>query len=184
VDQKTTDKLLGGILVALIAIAVVGGLVESIRNQDAGTEGLLAKGVPAPAFTVTRHADQKPVSLADTRGKVVLIDFWGTWCPPCREEAPVVRELARAYADKGVVVLAMDWENGEPQQPEVTPFLKDHGLEDYPVAYASPELLEAYRVSVFPTLYVIGKDGKVRFRAVGFTSGRRLRDEVDAALKG
>lgn len=187
-DQKTTDKVLGGILVALIAIALVGGLVEALRGEGEGgeAEGLLAKGAAAPAFTAIRHADKKPISSAELQGKVVVLDFWGTWCPPCREEAPIVRDVAKAYAsDPGVVVLAMDDEQGDPDPvSNVNEFMKEKGLQDYPVAYPAPEVLDRFQVTRFPTLYVIGKDGKVRYRSIGMVSARRLHSEIDDALKG
>lgn len=185
-DQKTTDRLLTGILVALIAVAVVGGLVESVRGQGEDAAGLLPKGAVAPAFVALRHADKKVIQSAQLAGKVVVLDFWGTWCPPCREEAPVVRDVARSYAKQPeVVVLAMDWEDGEGDpQASVDAFMKEKGLQDYPVVYPTPEVLQRFQVSRFPTLYVIGKDGKIRYRSSGMVSGSRLRDEIDAALKG
>ena len=113
--KNTTDKLLGGALIAVIALAMLGGLVQALHGEGGEGGGLIAKGAPAPPFLALRHADKKPVKSTELLGKVVLIDFWGTWCPPCRQEAPVVRDVALSYAGQDVVVLAMDDEQGADQ---------------------------------------------------------------------
>jgi cytochrome c biogenesis protein CcmG/thiol:disulfide interchange protein DsbE len=184
-NDSRTDKLLGGALILVIVAALAGGLVQALRGEGGETHGLLAKGTVAPPFLAVRHADKSQVKSADLAGKVVVLDFWGTWCPPCREEAPIVRDVALAYASMPVVVLAMDDEQGESEPTKmVQTFLERRHLEDYPVAYPDPQMEERYQVHVFPTLYVIGKDGLVKFRASGTVSESRLRAEVDAALKG
>jgi cytochrome c biogenesis protein CcmG/thiol:disulfide interchange protein DsbE len=184
-NDSTTDKLLGGALILVIVAALAGGLVQALRGEGGSSSGLLATGTVAPPFLALRHTDRSKIQSADLAGKVVVLDFWGTWCPPCRQEAPIVRDVARAYASMPVVVLAMDDEQGEPEPPRaVQAFLERAHLEDYPVAYPDPEMEERYQVHVFPTLYVIGKDGLVKFRASGTVSESRLRAEVDAALKG
>lgn len=184
-NTSNTDKLLGGGLILVIVLALAGGLVQALRGEGAETGGLLAKGAVAPAFLAVRHADKRQVRSSELAGKVVVLDFWGTWCGPCRKEAPVVRDVARAYAAQPVVVLAMDDEQGDPDAPRlVQSFLDRQQLADYPVAYPDPEMIERFGVRVFPTLYVIGKDGLVKFRAGGMVSEGRLRAEIDAALKG
>jgi thiol-disulfide isomerase/thioredoxin len=185
--KPLSDKLLGGLLVALIAIAVVGGLLDAVRGaRDGDAEGLLAQGAAAPAFSAVRHADGKAVTSADFKGKVVVLDFWGTWCPHCVNEAPRISEVAVHYAASGVVVLALDeaYEGGPEPRAEVAQFLKTNRLDDYPVAYPSSNVVSDYQVRAFPSLYVIGKDGKVSFRGAGEISETRLRQAIDTALSG
>jgi thiol-disulfide isomerase/thioredoxin len=183
------DKFLGFLLVALIAGALAGGLMSALRGEGGyQTEGTLPVGSPAPPILAIRHADKKTVTSDMLKGKVVLLDFWGTWCPPCREEAPRVRDIAVAYANNpDVVVLAMDmsrdFEGSEPAAT-VDAFLKSQHLEAYPVAYPDPSVPQRFQASALPSLYVIGKDGTIRFGAVGVVPEPKLRAEVDAALKG
>ena len=184
--SKTADKVLLFVLVALITAAVVGGILDAVQNGSEESQHLLAKGTLAPAFTAIRHADKQHVNSADLKGKVVVLDFWGSWCPPCREEAPVVRDLAKLYAGKDVAVLGMDSTmEGGPEDPAmVQKFLDQAKLQDYPVVYPPASTLVDFKVDSFPTLYVIGRDGKIAFRDVGTVSERKLRDAIDAALKG
>ena len=185
--SKSADKVLLFVLVALIAAAVVGGILDAVQNGSEESQHLLAKGALAPAFSAIRHADKQPVKSEDLKGKVVVLDFWGTWCPPCRAEAPVVRNLANAYASQGVVVLAMNSDgagNGTESPEEVQQFLDEAKLADYPVVYPQRGALVDFKVEAFPTLYVIGRDGKVTFRDVGAVPERKLREAIDAALKG
>ena len=184
---KLSDKILGFSLVLLLGVALVGGLISSIH--DGGhrtiTDGLLAKGALGPRIVATRLSDQKQVTTDQLTGKVVVLDFWATWCPPCREEAPVIRDIAQHYAaEPGVVVMAMDTEPDlEDPVKTLTAFVAEHHLQGYPVAIPAHGLPDAYQVQALPTLYVLGKDGTVRFRATGEVSGDTLRAEIEAALK-
>jgi len=184
--SKASDKVLGGLLVALIAIAVVGGLIDAVRGaRDGDAAGLLPTGAVAPTFSAVLHADGKVIHSSDLAGKVVVLDFWGTWCPHCVNEAPTITEVAQKYAASGVVVLALDeaYEGGPEPKAEVAQFLKSNALDGYPVAYPEGDVVSKFRVAAFPSLYVIGKDGKVSYRGAGEISGRRLREAIDAALK-
>lgn len=121
-------------------------------------------GKPAPAFSV-KSLDGATYSLESLKGKAVLLDFWATWCSPCRQSMPVLEKLHRTYKDQGLVVLAVD--TGE-DRDTVAEFLKKS-----PVPYASAlsgdsGIMEAYRVSAFPTFVMIGRDGKVVALEVGY----------------
>ena len=168
--------------------AISAGRTASLDRFEALSGGpsapppaLLAVGTPAPDFTV-QDKGGSPVKLSDYKGKVVVLDFWATWCGPCQRSLPHTNEVAKQFADKGVVVLAVNvWDNKEafdgwlPKHPEYDAITfaldptQEHGKD---VA----SLL--YHVSGIPTQYVIGKDGKVVKSFVGY--GGPTTDLADA----
>ncbi len=104
--------------------------------------------------------------LADLRGHVVIVDFWATWCPPCRAEMPFFNELYKTYRDSGVVILGINLD--EPRD-KVERFLKKLGIE-YPVALGrSHREGQAFGgILGLPTTFVVDPDGTIRARAVGY----------------
>jgi len=145
---------------------------------------LLTAGTPAPDFTAS-DKDGKPVKLSGYKGKVVVVDFWATWCGPCQQSLPHTNEVAKQFAGKNVVVLAVcvsdtqaafdGWLPKHPEYDSIT-FAFDRSKRSDPQA---PGRL--YRVSGIPTQYVIGKDGKVITAFVGY--GGPTMDLADAITK-
>lgn len=127
---------------------------------DQSGEPLLAVGTEAPPFALTT-ASGDPVRLADYRGRPVLIDFWGTWCAPCVAALPEIQALHEAYPELVVLGLA----SFEDADIDPGAFAWRRGAT-YPVVRAPTDLVEAYLVYAFPTYYLIGPDGDVRFTAV------------------
>ena len=125
----------------------------------------LAEPIPAPDFTL-EDLDAKKVHLKDFSGKVVMINFWATWCPPCRRELPSMERLHQHYKDKGFSVISLN------QMEDVEQvFSYVAALDTYP---SYPILMDknstvsrAYDVLGLPTTYIIDKKGKVRYRAIG-----------------
>ena len=99
---------MGGIvlLVGVVAVAAVFGLALIDRNAGQPTSG------PAPDFTLTT-LDGQDVRLSDLRGQVVVINFWASWCVPCRDEAPALQAVWERYRDRGVVLLGVAWTDTE-----------------------------------------------------------------------
>ena len=123
---------------------------------------------PAPEFTVAT-LDSATLSLAGLRGKIVVLDFWATWCGPCRLTLPLVRDLHAAIKDRPVQIICMNvWERDR-DRAKVAPYWKENG---YPmtVGLASNEDATAYGVSGIPTLFVIDGEGRIRYRHVGYTA--------------
>ena len=125
----------------------------------------LPEPLPAPDFTL-EDMDAKKFSLKDYRGKVVLLNFWATWCPPCRREMPSMERLYQKFKDKDFAVLALNqMEDGD----QVFTFTGDLGVDlSFPIVYdKDSSVSRAYGVMGLPTTYLIDKKGNVRFRAIG-----------------
>src|SRR5262249_30544350 len=147
--------LSNGVVLFLIA----GALVVSFMNDLQG--GLLANGSEAPAFDFEQYAGGR-VSLSGLQGQVVLLDFWATWCPPCREEMPWRLKLAAEYEAKGVRFVAVSEDEPADRAEAVDGYVKSlqPGLARH-AAYGDPLSASRYGVKALPTLYVIGRDGRV-----------------------
>ncbi len=105
------------------------------------------------------------VKLRDFRGKVVLLNFWATWCLPCVEEMPAIEQLYQRYRERGLVVLAVS-EDTEGEKV-VTPFLQEHTLT-FPVAYDSKmNVAELYQMLGLPSTYLINREGQIVAAALG-----------------
>ncbi|HEY1654035.1 MAG TPA: redoxin domain-containing protein [Candidatus Tumulicola sp.] len=122
----------------------------------------LAIGQAAPAFSATA-LDGTKVSLADYRGKVLVLNFWATWCPPCRAETPDMIRAAHKIAAKDVALLGIDTTE---TAPIVKSFVALKGIP-YRVALAGPDAYNAFGISYIPTTVVVGPDGIVRARWTG-----------------
>jgi thiol-disulfide isomerase/thioredoxin len=126
---------------------------------------------PAPAFTL-EDMDGKKVSLADLRGRVVLVNFWATWCPPCRKEMPSLERLARLMKDQPFTVLAI---NVGEDPDNVFGFLSQlEPAPGFPLLFdRNSAVLRSWPVRGLPTSFVIDPAGRIAYRAVG---GREFDD--------
>ena len=119
-------------------------------------------GTAAPDFTV-KDADHS-VTLSEFRGKVVVLNFWATWCPPCVEETPSLVQMQQRMKDKGVVVLAVSEDEDEAAYHR---FLKDHGVNLLTVRDGEHKSNTLYGSIRFPETYVIDRNGVVRRKFIG-----------------
>ena len=155
---------------------------------------LLKVGAPAPDFTTT-DINGKEIKLSDYRGKVVILDFWATWCGPCIASMPHTNEVASTYRDQGVVVLGSctsdtrgkfdSWVKAN--QEKYPDFIFSHDAAERGETRVSRKL---YGVSGIPTQFIIGRDGKVAAHSIGYLKGEVLLEaalakagiKVDAAI--
>ncbi len=118
----------------------------------------------APQFTLP-DLEGKDVSLSDFKGKLVFLNFWATWCPPCRREIPHFVELVNKYGKDGFTVLGVAL---DPRDfAKVKPFAKEYGI-NYPVVYDKKRVSELYGgIGSIPTTFVINRQGKIVLKIVG-----------------
>lgn len=169
------------IVLGLIAFVAVAALVLQAWD-DARRADLVKSGASAPAFTL-EMLDGRKVSLADFAGKVVLVDFWATWCPPCREEMPHFVKLAQEYESEGLVFLAATRDERR-MEPAVRKYSTSTvpGLAPF-VGWADDAMAMAYQVDALPTLYFIDREGRIGEAITGFTSESALRKRIEEALE-
>jgi thiol-disulfide isomerase/thioredoxin len=129
---------------------------------------------PAPNFTL-EDISGKPLSLSDVKGKVVIVDFWATWCSPCLMSIPELVDLQDKYRAKGLVVVGISVDDDDKISKGELLAFKEKMRINYPILRANNKVYEDYfgRTSGFsiPTLFVIDREGKVRDRLVGFAPG-------------
>ena len=141
------------IYAALIGLLALVGL--QMRRNGPLKAGPVGVGEMAPEFELTTF-DGEQYSLADLRGQVVVVNFWASWCIPCKDEAPILNAAWERYRDQGVVFIGVDYVDTE---TEARLFMAQYGMA-YP---SGPDLgtriSQAYRVSGVPETYVVGRDG-------------------------
>jgi len=168
----------------ILVVAIVTALMlymgfHAARRSGGGSAQLDFKGQPAPAFEL-KSLDGKTVRLADFRGKAVLLNFWATWCQPCKIEMPWFVELQNKYGAEGlqVVGIAMD----DASEQDIAKFAKDMGV-NYPVLIGKESVGDAYGgVQFLPTTFFLDRDGKVVDRVFGLKSRSDIEDDVKEAL--
>lgn len=133
------------------------------------------EGKPAPAFTL-KTLDGRAVSLADYRGKVVLLDFWGTFCPPCMAALPELQALHVKHAPRGFVVLGVTVDDRPALVKKATAKLT------YPIVQATPKVWSAYKVNALPSLVLVGRDGKIARRFGGEADRAAMHAAIEKAL--
>jgi peroxiredoxin len=155
-------------LSSVIALALLFGCTTKSEQPKA----------PAADFTLQDINGEK-VMLADYRGKVVLLEFWATWCPPCRASVPGIEKIHKAYKDKGLVVLAVSLDQGD--WKSVKAFMKDYGIT-YTVLKGTDEVASRYHVRTIPRLLILDKEGKIVKRYLGFGADEDLEKDIKAIL--
>ncbi len=129
-------------------------------------------------FTLT-DTQGKKINLSDYAGKIVIVDFWATWCPPCRRGIPDLISLQKQFKNKiAVIGISVDSDT----KSDVIPFIKSMGI-NYTVCYASQEVVHAYGdIEAIPTSFVIDKDGNIVNQHVGLTDKSVYVDEINKLL--
>jgi thiol-disulfide isomerase/thioredoxin len=178
--QPRRQALFAGLGVVAVAVVGLGGnAVYASRNFQKLLP--VRSGQAAPAFTLAR-ADGTPgsVSLDALRGKVVVLDFWATWCPPCLAMLPTLHELDASWKGKGVSFVGIN-SDGYIEPEVLQSFLRQHGVP-YPVVVDDGDVGARYKVRALPQMVVIGKDGAIRKTFVGFTTKTALENALSDAV--
>ena len=135
----------------------------------------------APPFSFTSEEKQK-ISNASLRGKVVLLDFWGTWCPPCRESVPALRNVQKKFAGKEFQIVSVSSDDDE----EVwRTFIASQQMSWTEYIDLSGEIQSTFKIDSFPTYIVLDRDGVIRYRQSGYSqsTGPELEEAINHALK-
>jgi len=150
------------LIVILFGILILLQTKDSFYNPSSGLQ--VAKGLTAPNFSLP-DLDGKMVSLSDYRGKVVLLNIWATWCPPCVEEMPSMEKLYQELQAEGFEILAVSIDESGAQ--DVLPFMKKHKLS-FPALIDSRGTLKGlYQTTGVPESFIIDKDGMLVEKVIG-----------------
>jgi cytochrome c biogenesis protein CcmG/thiol:disulfide interchange protein DsbE len=164
------------LIYGMVALCMVGLYLASRRTAQKARSSASLKA--APDFTVV-DLDGKKLSLSDYQGKVVLLDFWATWCTPCREEIPHFVEMQKKFGPQGfqVIGISMD-DNAKP----VREFYRQYNL-NYPVALGDDKLAEHFGgVLGLPVNFVIDRQGHIYAKHLGATQASVFDEDVSRLL--
>ncbi len=130
---------------------------------------------PAPDFSLPTFPDDTPINLADLKGRVVYLDFWATWCPPCRKSFPWMDEMHERYKDQGLIIVAVSVDKKreliEKFMTKMQPgFIIAHDL--------SGKIAKAYKLRAMPTSYLIDRNGQLVSTHMGFRNKDKARQEA------
>ena len=172
-------------LVLVVIAVIVGamlyvGIHASRKNRAAGSVSGQLRGQVAPGFEL-KSLDGRNVKLSDFRGKAVLLNFWATWCGPCKIEMPWFVQLQNEFGPQGfqVVGVAMDDPGSE---KEIAKFTHDLGV-NYPILVGTEPVGESYGgVNVLPTTFFVDRDGKLVAREFGLQSRSVFVDHIKESL--
>jgi cytochrome c biogenesis protein CcmG/thiol:disulfide interchange protein DsbE len=160
---ETCSPLLSGLPILPIAQAQAAGPAEKFQ---------------APAWEL-KDIEGRTIKSSDFKGKVVMLNFWGTWCPPCVAEIPDLIALQKKYADRGFTVIGAAY---DPNPEGVAEFAREHGI-NYPVVLANEDVLAAFRnVEAFPTSFFIDREGVVTTSTIGLVEPGTFEKIIEPLL--
>lgn len=185
--ERRRDRQTAWAMLLLLAIALAVPLLRgvavperTVRASGADTAALTAQ--TAPDFELL-DLDGTPVKLSDYRGKVVLVNIWATWCPPCVRETPRLVRVYDAYRDQGFVLLGVNT-TYQDKVEDVRKFARSEQIS-YPILLDTEgKASETYVSRLMPTSYLIDRDGKIVSIQVGEVDEAQLVEQVEALLKG
>jgi peroxiredoxin len=162
-----------------ILLVIFLGIGIALYNAFVKDKTVVKVGEPAPNFILSTLQGNH-VELSQLRGKGVLLNFWGTWCPPCREEMPSIEKAYQKYKDQGLAVVAVNI--GESEVP-VTSFKNQYKIT-FPIAMdRKKEITQLYAIDPIPTTYFIDKNGLVKKIVIGGPmSEQNIADNIKQIL--
>ena len=171
--EPNKEKVMKRVFIFTVSLLVLGTLAR-VNAQE--KETLVKVGDDVPEFVVEMFDGQK-INIKDLKGKIVLINFWATWCPPCRKEfTRLQKDIVDRFEGKDFVLLPVSIDDGE---EAVREFMRKNGYE-FPVAFdGDKKLYGMFAEKYVPRNFIIGKDGKIAFQTVGYTP-----DEFDEMVRG
>jgi cytochrome c biogenesis protein CcmG, thiol:disulfide interchange protein DsbE len=167
-------KRTGVIVTFAVILALLGLLAWGLRKVQAGP---LSNGI-APDFTLTTF-DGRTVTLSELRGQVVIINFWASWCVPCREEAAYLEETWRKYQDQGVVFIGVDWVDTE---KEALAYIDEFNITYLNGPDLGTRIAQAYNIQGVPETFFVAKNGEIRGVHIGPLKSPELDEKIEELL--
>lgn len=171
-DKKVRSRLY------TILFVVAFGIFFLVNNTNGESE----KGPYPPGYF---EVSSQQLNLADYKGKIVLLDFWATWCAPCRAGVPDLVELKKQYGDKGFEIIGVSVDGltrGGATQKDVVPFIKQYNI-NYPIVHANNDVIQNFGgIRAIPTSFVLDKDGKVVSRYEGLIDKSTYEKDIKKIL--
>ena len=171
----------------LLAVAILAAQELARREGRTGEGIVVARGAAvavtedrvAPDFELPSLQTGDPIALRAYRGRVVVLNFWASWCAPCRREAPALQRTYDAYVDRGVRFIGVDHVD---DRAAALRFAAELGITYPSVFDPAGELAVDYGLLGLPTTFVIGRDGRIAFRFVGYVDEPSLGRALDVVL--
>ncbi len=177
--MKRNALLFVVLVIAVLAMLASGKYMDRVRNRGPLKLVGNVQGVPAPDFTLA-SLDGNKVTLSEFRGKAILLNFWATWCPPCKVEMPWFEDLQKQYASQGLVVLGVAMDDSEPAT--IAKFASQLGV-NYQVLLGTNKVSDDYGdVQYLPTTFYIGRDGAIVDKMTGLLDRKDIEQAVKKAL--
>lgn len=170
------SKRTGLIVTFAVLLALLGLLAWGLKKVQAGP---VSSGM-APDFSLTSF-DGRTLKLSELRGQVVIINFWASWCPPCREEAAYLEQTWRKYEGKGVVFIGVDWVDTE---KEALAYMDEFDLTYFNGPDIGTRIAQAYNIQGVPETFYVAKNGELRGVHIGPLKSPELDDKIDELLAG
>ncbi len=177
--MKRNALVFVALFVAVLAMLASGKYLE--RTHKHGPLRLVGdvQGVPAPDFQLPA-LDGSKVRLSEFRGKAVLLNFWATWCPPCKVEMPWFADLQKQYGKDGLVILGVAMDDSAPDK--IAQFASEMGV-NYPILLGTDQISDDYgNVEYLPTSFFIGRDGTIVTKLTGLLDRKDIEEAVRKTL--
>ncbi len=159
-----------GVVIGLMGLFAVGIQMRSAKPVQAGA---------APEFSIPTF-DGGSFSLTEQRGRVVVVNFWASWCIPCRDEAPTLERTWRKYKDRGVVFVGVDYVDSE---REAQAFIKEFGITYPNGPDLGTDISRRYHMQGVPETYFVGKDGQLYGNHIGPIDDATLSVKIEELLR-
>lgn len=177
-DKGVSNKLTALIVLYIVVGVTVAGFVLFRRSRDNNTAEVevgTKVGEKAPGFSIQK-IDGERINLSDYRGKVVILDFMATYCPPCRKEVQHLRDIRTEYSEEQVEIISIAVDSRE-SESMLAEFKRKYQVS-WPLAL-SPNTAMRYKISTIPTLYMLDGEGVIFFKQVGLVSSSDLSDKIE-----
>ena len=173
--QPSSGRRRGGLVLSFaVILALLGLLAWGLKKAQAGP---LDNGL-APDFNITGF-DERTATLGQLRGQVVIINFWASWCPPCREEAAYLEETWRKYKGKGVVFIGVDWVDTE---KEALAYIKEFDITYINGPDIGTRIAQAYNIQGVPETFFVARNGELRGVHIGPMQPPQLDEKIEELL--